>query len=261
MKLARAHDGVPHPRPGQAPGREDQRMRNAATPPLDATRTSSIPAAPRLRTVVILHMFSGRRRQGGVEEQLRYRAVWDDVQLMVLSLDIVNGPQGDLRSWQNLLTWVRHVLDGRVLAAIAGPPCESWSPARVHGRGPGLLRSQAHLWGFAALLPAEAQQVALGSDLLQAALLAFAAAWAAQAAAILEHPAKPRWHPQAQGLPSIWDLPETQAILSKPGVGTTTFDQCVRGAEGRKPTTLMHTGVPALRPRLLSRGWGGSVPA
>ena len=80
---------------------------------------------------VVLHLFSGRRRHEDLQCQLEWVTAHSDYTLMTLSLDItVDADLGDLSSSAAVRYWVTQVRGGRVVGAVAGPPCETWSVVR-----------------------------------------------------------------------------------------------------------------------------------
>ena len=103
---------------------------------------------------VLLHVYSGRRRPDLQFYLDRFMAETEvDYVLHIVSMDIIIDQQyGDARKSTTLHYWLAAIRDRKVIAIIAGPPCETWSVAREHaltdGRGPRPVRSELELWGF-----------------------------------------------------------------------------------------------------------------
>ena len=128
---------------------------------------SSIKQAP---VFLVVHLFSGRRREDDVHHWLSHYAVLKGIQLVVLSLDTaVDKDLGNLFHrgvpWRRL---ERLFLQGLVAAMLAGSPCETFSARHNsldNGRqGPRPLRSTSRLWGLAGLRLKELRQLSFGSS-------------------------------------------------------------------------------------------------
>ena len=134
----------------------------------------------------------------------------------------------------------------KVLAIIARPPGGTWSAARFRDDGGSRpLRGELWPWGLPLLSLREREQV-LTANTLMAVTFRFAyAAQASGTAMVVEHPAYPSWIAERRP-PCIWRLPLCQALLQQPGVDLHTVDQCMLGAAGRKPTSLLSVHVPDL---------------
>ena len=104
--------------------------------------------------------------------------------IIVLSIDVVLGPiSADLQSPTAVAGWKALILQGRVAALVAGPPCETWSRARAlqtlscgTWRDPGAQcscghrvprpeRTATHLWGRPSINTKEQRAVKLGNNL------------------------------------------------------------------------------------------------
>ena len=124
-------------------------------------------------TYVLIHLFSGRRRQGDLQHYVELAMVKLDVQIKVVSLDVqVDARLGDLADPKIVAFWELEIRRGRVVAMMGGPPCSTWSVARFNRRRPGPrpVRSMEQPWGLDGLTPAEQASVELGNLLLRAAL-------------------------------------------------------------------------------------------
>ena len=78
-----------------------------------------------------LHLYSGRRRRGDLQDALEALEPEGGVTLWVLSIDVmVSGKYCDLLQKDTQLLWLRIAKEGLVEGLLAGPPCETWSVAR-----------------------------------------------------------------------------------------------------------------------------------
>ena len=202
---------------------------------------------------LILHLFSGERREGDLQwqiEQMRGdKAIW------VMSLDICNGALGDMSKPETVAFWLRQIVSGRVIGVAGGPPCETWSAARFWAitdakgatvRGPRPLRLRGQPWGLRTLTEEERKQVDIGNALLRCMLSFLYMCAATDIPGLMEHPAPATWQPRAA---SSFQLPEVRALLKHPKADLVTLDQCRFGQHARKPTCLLTVGMPGIRAR------------
>ena len=95
-----------------------------------------------IRCLVFVHFFSGYRRRGDLHDILEHRTFPDGQQLFVLSVDMcLQRERGDLASSHSLHWWIDRIKSGQVCGAGGGPPCESYSVARLLEGGPPPVRS------------------------------------------------------------------------------------------------------------------------
>ena len=203
--------------------------------------------------MIVLHFFSGRRREHDLQHYVEQ--IWADrfPPLLVVSLDVaISEAHGDLLRPGVISFWRQHVVEGRVLAGVAGPPCETWSAIRGEcyedgKEGPPAVRDAKHPWGLPTNKLRRNEQVLQASRLLQVALdfLTLAIMWGSTF--VLEHPAYPYWKPTSS---SIWALPELQALKAAPVVDIFRFRQSWHGQYTPKPTTLAAVRLPTLKSRL-----------
>ena len=199
---------------------------------------------------MLLHLYSGQRREGDLQYWTEHIAPPTDAQLYVLSIDIANDAnKGDLTKWTTVNFWILQMRDGRVAALLAGPPCETWSAARTRPlpnvkRQPRPLRSRQQPWGLSYLSNREYDQLDLGNQLLRVTILFLYVAYHTRVPAIMEHPATAD---DERMVASSWLLDETRHLLARPGVDLVTFDQCMTGQISRKPTSLMCVHAPTVR--------------
>ena len=117
-------------------------------------------------TRYILHVFSGRRRCGDFQYYFDKLAnSLPHLQLYVISLDVViDSEWGDITIASTRDFWLRAVRERYVVAALGGPPCETWSQAREHQLlgaqyGPRVLRTPELPWGKPSLRLKELRQL------------------------------------------------------------------------------------------------------
>ena len=162
--------------------------------------------------------------------------------------------RGNLADESIVDLWLDLMMQGRALAAVGGPPCETWSIARQGPPGPRPLRSKDALWGILGLTPSERQQVDLGNALLRTMILFLYVAAAKGLAALMEHPAEPTWAPEA---PSSWQLPEMRHAVARLGARAHYVDQCMTGAAYKKPSQLLSVGLDTLGDHIEGMAQGG----
>ena len=208
---------------------------------------------------VLLHLFSGRRRQGDVQFFLDHMDPPTGYVLHVVSLDIVVDAQwGDATDEHTREYWLSMAQAGFIVGFLAGPPCETWSVARgkdlqvpqeQRRRAPRVLRTAEHLWGLPSLALKEIQQIMTGNFLLTFSLLMACTMVKTGGLGVLEHPAEP----ENEDLAAIWRLPAVLALLQAPGVCRHRVAQGLYGAPSRKPTDLLVVNMPELP--LAFRDW------
>ena len=126
----------------------------------------------------------------------------------------------------------------QVIDVSGGPPCETWSVARWLGGGPPPLSDRPSPWGLKHLTRKQHAQVSVRTGLLEVAMELLTLVMAFGGCGFIEHPQTATW---MYGTPctSIWQLREMREIATADAVSAVSFDQCVFGAAGVKPTTLM----------------------
>ena len=180
---------------------------------------------------------------------------------MILSVDVINSVEADLTKWDKILYFAQLVIQGFIVAVLAGPPCETWCGARYilleeGSEGPPPVRSAQHPWGLPGLEMRYRQQVVLANLLMRAAIyLAYVCAvW--HVPMLLEHPAR-NWRP---GAPSCWALAEMRRLFKLGNVTTVTFDECVFGQISKKPTTILQISCKSFGARMRDRPDRGRCP-
>eukprot|EP00438_Fugacium_kawagutii_P026552 Skav203810 [mRNA] locus=scaffold1236:317608:322820:- [translate_table: standard] len=208
---------------------------------------------------VVVHFFSGFRRDRDIHHIVEQAAVDAGVCVMVLSVDLCmqrEAVHADLSTLASTTWWLDRVRSGQVIAAGGGPPCETYTAARMVEGGPRPLRSSQYLYGCPHLTRREWKQVHIGTTLVHFILrLALELAWRG-GCSWCEHPQWPLWAARSSP-PSIWAMRAVRLLRQFQCVSVVSFDQCTVGADSVKPTTLLLVRLPAVRAALLARGNGG----
>ena len=197
------------------------------------------------RQFVFLHLFSGPRRPGDLQEAIELFANENNLSIRALSVDVVISMEyGDILKQDTQKTFIDALVQGWICGMAAGPPCETWSRAREHqlttGDGPRPVRSGEQPEGLSQLSLRELRQVLFGSQLLAVSAVLLTLCWIHGICGVLEHPAEP---PRATS-PSIWRLPIFRYLAKQTQVKKLTVMQGYYGAASAKPTTLMFTHPP-----------------
>lgn len=222
---------------------------------------------------LVLHLFSGRRREGDVHAQLHALAASRGIPVLVLSVDTaVSLEFGNLAlgssSWKAILQLYEA---GVVAATLVGSPCETFSEARfvvppdadpAHP-GPRPLRSAEWLLGVEGLTIRELKQCHMGGNFFQQAAIALGHHMVQGGCFVSEHPARP--HDPSR--PSVWTSSLLEVLQQHPDVRLAHVSQFLWGATVVKPTGLLHFQMPhfcrdlytradlaALRPRNVAIG-------
>ena len=204
----------------------------------------------------VLHVFSGRRRCGDFQVYFdRLAADFPDFHIQVISVDVViDSEWGDIMSPSTREFWLRAVRERYVVAALGGPPCETWSQAREHAlpgarSGPRVIRTPESPWGRSSLRLKELGQLRVGNVLMGFMLEIFTELFCVQGVAVIEHPAPPTRSTSV----SIWHTSILELLRSLPGVELVQLAQGLWGAKSPKPTALLTLNAPDLRGTL--RRW------
>ena len=203
--------------------------------------------------LVIVHLFSGRRREGDVHDWISRLASsilpgWD---VWVLSFDTaVDVVKGNLIG-PNFEMLLALATEGLIAGGLGGPPCETFSAARhlpppenCKKRWPRPLRSEERLWGVAGLSMKELTQLRVGTQLyFHCNLIEFAIA--------LNGGVTMEEHPASSGVPgqaSSWQSAlNTHFAKGLEHAWPIRIDQWRFGASSVKPTVLRVIGAPQAR--------------
>ena len=199
----------------------------------DTPRPKYIPA--------FLHLFSGREREGSLQQQLgafgwRTHPV-DTVQQH--SLNAGNDLLDD-QLWEA----IEYMVDtGQVHGVGMDPPCSTCSRARKHPPGfPRRIRSKARPLGLhkGLLWPSEVKELQKANYLYHKVIQLAHRCHSANIPWYIEQPEP--WGPDDDNA-TLFDFPEMVLLMALPGVEFSDFDQCEKGADTVKPTRLVHFGL------------------
>jgi len=193
---------------------------------------------PRKKCHHLLHLFSGPSpRKDGLASYLRA------VDIGTTDVDIVNEHLED----QDLIddavwTRIRHRLaNGEFSFVFAGPPCRTFSDARLQRPGPPVLRDHEFLYGFP---KAQAKQRGLHPEHFeQIRMDNLLAERTAEACNLMHHCGYGYAVEQPRGSKdlsiSMFDL-QCFIELKNLGAKHVDFDQCMFGAQSTKPTRFLY---------------------
>ena len=211
------------------------------------------------RHILIVHLFSGRRRWDDVHCHLDAWARSRNYEITILSMDTaISITYGNLAieaaSWQRLVECYER---GWVSATLAGTPCETFSEARFQDAGdsggsgadegprrmPRPLRSYERLLGLPALSRREVEQLHAGTNFFLQGLVLLGYQVVKGGLYVSEHPAPPR----DDRRPSIWTSPWMQLMRAHPDINLHIIPQWPFGATVPKPTGLLALRLPKFR--------------
>ena len=233
--------------------------RDAAGGALDMHGLAYQTALLHIRSLVIVHFFSGYRRMGDIHHIVEHRTVESGEHIFTISVDLcMQREKGDLATPQASKWWRERIYSGQVAAAGGGPPCETFTVARQFDGGPRPLRrrSASQPFGIPGLTQREWNQLCVSDRLLRFLLDILVALALMGMSGFLEHPQFPLWNVRGEPA-SIWTFDAIRYLKNLSCFTVVSFDQCVVGAAGRKPTTLLLLRMMKVREQLLKRGHGG----
>ena len=188
------------------------------------------------RVMVVLHLFSGPRRDFDVSHHLHLQAKRFGFRLIMVSADLENGDDWDMTSPS-----LAHLLnqlagEGEIDIVGGGPPCNTFSAVRFEPGGPRPLRHRGfYEWGLPGLTEREKAKVGIGNVCLLNFLSVLDRVVACGGGAFFEHPADIR---KCDPYPSVWAMEVVLATLERGALELIEFDQCMTGCLARKPTGL-----------------------
>ncbi len=197
------------------------------------------------RDFVIVHLFSGERRENDLESYLNQIEAPKNSIKVILSVDIIYDHQrANLANGSVQRQWINFILNGLIAILYVGPPCESWSAARALGGiaghtagdgGPRALRTTEYPYGLPAMKVKEALQIQIANVLLTFSLMAMLCMATVGRMGVLEHPA-----PSDEAwIASTWKLQITRILTAHPAFRQYLIHQGVYGGHSPKPTTLL----------------------
>lgn len=202
-------------------------------------------------TFLVVHLFSGRRREGDFHCHMQRQAASLGVKFVILSMDTAISPTwGDL--WHTSESWAmleRLYAWGMVAMTMVGSPCETFTEARYtqppegeQGKWPRPLRSREWIFGLPDLTVRELRQAHAGSNFFLQGLKALCGHLVHGGLYLSEHPAMPAELER----PSIWRASATELLRQHGDVRYSQVSQWQWGAEAVKPTGLLSHCLPRL---------------
>ena len=195
----------------------------------------------------ILVFFSGHRREGDIVSNLQGI---ENIQAIPIDLAIST-------KFGNVLNdkvWIDLARARRIIAAQAGPPCETytearWLPPPNGATKPRPLRNSSYPWGMILRSLGEVRQGAVGSILFLRTLYLLVLIWAYGGAFVLEHPKGPasdqeRW--------CIWHSAMIKRLQQAGDIQKILFIQGPLGQPFAKPTTFLSAKLPHIASAIYS---------
>eukprot|EP00438_Fugacium_kawagutii_P008111 Skav222132 [mRNA] locus=scaffold1181:850210:851187:+ [translate_table: standard] len=234
-----------------------EKIRNAQWLDVPPTQTMPLVSIDGRPTLVVVHLFAGRRRSGDLHSHLH---TWSQLRgdpVLILSMDTaICWQRGDLRHESSNWKTLQAVYDaGLVSCTVCGPPCETFSEARFQevaelgSRAPRPLRSAQRLLGLEDLRTGELLQVRQGSAFVLQTQYALSQHLRHGGMFVKEHPATP----EAEDRPTIWRAPSTSVLRRLPEV---QYHQIGQWLKTPKPTGLLAVRLP----RFFSSVWARRLP-
>ena len=192
------------------------------------------------RVFVVVHLFSGERREGDLEEWVIRLAQEAKLKVHVTSADLAEHPEWDLSSPVVCDKLMQAIEEGLVDIVVCGPPCSTWSAARWINNGMGVrpVRVRGEFaWGLPNLRRGERERVKMANDCATNALIFCEGVSSRGGGHLWEHPRDRGHYPYA----SIWATPEMTEMERRVNAKRFLVDQCRWGCPCKKPTTLSGT--------------------
>jgi len=243
------HHEVPRLFEGQAQWQEDLMAVQWEDMPPDAL-TPMVQDLELRPSFVIVHLFSGRRRECDIHHWLEAWSRRTNIALTIISMDTAISPVlGNLdcraESWATLSSLY---LQGKIAATISGHPCETFSSARWHPppdevasrKWPRPLRTAMQLFGLDHRTWRELQQTRTGSAFFLQTLWCLACHLAYGGLFVEEHPGIPI----KEHHPSVWKSALSRLFRRHPDIALHEIAQWRFGATTVKPTGLMSLRMP-----------------
>ena len=212
---------------------------------------------PFFQDKIILHLFSGRRREGDFQWAVESLTTGSQFAYHVVSLDLaVDEVRGDLICRKTQLFWLDKMARGFISAWLAGPPCETFSRARFYKDGPPPLRSSRYPWGIRGITTRQHKQVMTANTLAQFVMELMLFSLIYRIKGVGEHPA-PFTLPDST---CLWHLAMMKLLLQHPMATLHVIKQGMFGQQSAKPTGLVAIHAPAFaedfhRHRLPEKDW------
>ena len=218
------------------------------------TGLATLNARMNISTLVFVHFFSGFRRSNDLHTILEHIILPSGLQIFALSVDMcLQKAAGDLASDASLAFWKEQILSGRVFGAGGGPPCETFTAARLAEGGPRAVRTADDPTGLPFLTAREWRQVLVGTRLVQFIVDILLLLARTGGCGFCEHPQFPVWC-SSKAPCSIWSFPSVLQLRQLRCISVVSFDQCIFHAPAVKPTTVMLLRLEQFREFTLHQG-------
>eukprot|EP00435_Cladocopium_sp_Y103_P065752 s466_g27.t1 len=211
-------------------------------------------------TLLILHLYSGRRRVGDCHWWLQHIGahLFPYYPIKLISVDTAIDPvDGNLAADDNIFLILTMARKGAFAAVLTGPPCETWSAARGLELdtlfGPRILRSAAQPWCLPDRSARELRQCSMGATLLFNSLQIEVSVACAGGGTLMEHPYEAAEPHKA----SVWRLScHERWCMALRQAHRHRVEQWLYGAIGIKPTCLraLNLGPPEVVGQALMSG-------
>ena len=206
--------------------------------------TSTAPEGPSTtakHAPAFIHLFSGREREGSLQEQLG-KFKWKTFAVDTAQPQMLNAGNDllDDQLWEAVEYMVE---TGQVQGIGMDPPCSTCSRARKHPPSmPRRIRSKARPHGLikSMLWPSEIIELQKANYMYRKVISLAHKCHSLNIPWYIEQPEP--WGPEDDNA-TLFDFPEMSLLLALPGVDFTDFDQCEKGADTVKPTRLVHFGL------------------
>lgn len=194
--------------------------------------------------LIVLHLFSGRRRSGDLQSKLEELSIPAGTILTVASVDVaIDAKRCNLADPRQQAMWYRFIAAGSVAGVFGGPPCETWSIARfqsapAHMKRPRRpLRTRHNLWGLLDISMKERAQTEMGNMLMLFNLRAVILQAVTGGFGFLEHPANPHsLGTSSKEAPAIWLAAVIEWLQQTTWFCVLDVMQGMYGQDSAKPT-------------------------
>ncbi len=199
------------------------------------------------RVFVVMHAFSGARRENDFEHHLRIKCQELEINLLVISVDLGIDVHWDLGAPETFAEIHQMIEEGLLDGLLGGPPCATWTRLRFRHGGPRPLRFRWCPWGRSDLTAHEHDRL-VEVNTLAVNYLSLCEALALRGGIYaLEHPEDPGEDP----FPSLFNTDLLKSMEARAGGKHTGLDQCALGGPTQKPTGISNNieALPARGPR------------
>jgi len=193
----------------------------------------TVARSPTIRVWRVLHLFSGHPRTGDLGEAWVVAGEKFGTYVECVNIDVGICRDFDLTDDNLVDRLLSMIRSGAIQAIHGGPPCSTWSAARLHGGGPGPLRSRDQPWGISSLTEKDDKKVQSANKMM----FAF---WILAEEMIKRGLPFTMEHPKDGGrAASFWATDFFLNRKKQHQLVTVDLCQCAFGCPHRKPTTIV----------------------